>query len=216
MPATTAPNSDVHENESEKTLELLDAVHANGERSQRSLASELGIALGLTNAYLKRCIRKGWIKARQAPPNRYAYYLTPKGFAEKSRLTTDYLRNSLQFYRRARSEIGDILDSASAHGWRRLALIGRGDLAEITMLCVMQHEIEIVGIVDPNSTETRFMDRPVVANIGELQDVDAAILTDLRSPQATYERYAQQVPPGRLVAPPLLKITSHDLLGRQA
>ncbi len=216
MPATTAPNSDVHENESEKTLELLHAVHADGERSQRSLASELGIALGLTNAYLKRCIRKGWIKARQAPRNRYAYYLTPKGFAEKSRLTTNYLRNSLHFYRRARGEIGDILDGASAQGWRRLALIGSGDLTEITMLCAMQHEVEIVGIVDPAFTEPRFMDRPVVAELTELGDVDAAILTDLQTPQATYERYAQQVPQGRLIAPPLLKITSNDLQGRQS
>lgn len=216
MPATTAPNSNVHENESEKTLELLDAVHADGERSQRSLASELGIALGLTNAYLKRCVRKGWIKARQAPRNRYAYYLTPKGFAEKSRLTTDYLRNSLQFYRRARGEIGEILDGASAQGWRRLALIGHGDLTEITMLCAMQHEVEIVGIVDPTSTESRFMDRPVVADLAALGNVDAAIVTDLQAPQATYERYARQVPQGRLVAPPLLKISSNDLQGRQS
>lgn len=216
MPATTTPNSDVLENESEKTLELLDAVHANGERSQRSLASELGIALGLTNAYLKRCIRKGWIKARQAPRNRYAYYLTPKGFAEKSRLTTDYLRNSLRFYRRARGEIGDILDGASAQGWRRLALIGWSDLTEITMLCAMQHEVEIVGIVDPASREPRFMDRPVVADLAALGNFDAAIVTDLQAPQATYERYAQQLPQGRLVAPPLLKITSNDLQGRQS
>lgn len=216
MPATTTPNSDLHENESEKTLELLHAVYANGERSQRSLASELGIALGLTNAYLKRCIRKGWIKARQAPRNRYAYYLTPKGFAEKSRLTTDYLRNSLQFYRRARGEIGDILDGASAQGWRRLALIGGGDLTEITMLCALQHEVEIVGIVDPASTERRFMDRPIVADLATLGNIDAAIITDLQAPQATYERYARQVPHGRLIAPPLLKITSNDLQGRQS
>ncbi len=216
MPATTTPNNDVHENESAKTLELLHAVYADGERSQRSLASELGIALGLTNAYLKRCIRKGWIKARQAPRNRYAYYLTPKGFAEKSRLTTDYLRNSLQFYRRARGEIGDILDDASAQGWRRLALIGGGDLTEITMLCALQHEVEIVGIVDPASTEPRFMDRPVVADLAALGNIDAAIVTDLQAPQATYERYARQVPHGRLVAPPLLKITSNDSQGSQS
>ncbi len=216
MPATTAPNSDVHESESEKTLELLDAVHADGERSQRSLASELGIALGLTNAYLKRCMRKGWIKARQAPRNRYAYYLTPKGFTEKSRLTTDYLRNSLQFYRRARGEIGDILDGAAAQGRHRLALIGCGDLTEITMLCAMQHEVEIVGIVDSAFSEPRFMDRPVVADLAMLENIDAVIVTDLQAPQATYEKYARQVPQGRLVAPPLLKITSNDLQGRQS
>ena len=62
-------------------------VEENSQITQRSLASELGIALGLTNAYLKRCVRKGWVKINQAPANRYAYYLTPRGFAEKSRLT---------------------------------------------------------------------------------------------------------------------------------
>ena len=51
--------------------------------TRRSLARELGIALGLANAYLKRCAKKGLIKIAQAPANRYAYYLTPQGFARK-------------------------------------------------------------------------------------------------------------------------------------
>ena len=76
--------SDEVDGESAITLGLLDAVHQNSSVSQRSLAAELGIALGLTNAYFKRCVRKGLVKVRSAPANRYAYYLTPKGFAEKA------------------------------------------------------------------------------------------------------------------------------------
>src|SRR5262245_41785569 len=76
-------------------LELLDAVEQNRAQSQRLLASELGIALGLVNAYLKRCIKKGLVKVRSAPARRYAYCLTPQGFAEKSRLTVEYLSYSL-------------------------------------------------------------------------------------------------------------------------
>ena len=71
-------------------LDLLNSVD-DGAQSQRRIAEELGIALGLVNAYLKRCIKKGYVKVSEAPARRYAYYLTPKGFAEKSRLTVQYL-----------------------------------------------------------------------------------------------------------------------------
>ena len=43
-------------------LGLLESVERNGGQSQRQLASELGIALGLVNAYLKRCVKKGLVK----------------------------------------------------------------------------------------------------------------------------------------------------------
>lgn len=74
-------------------LSLLNSVQ-DGATSQRRIAADLGIALGLVNAYLKRCIRKGLVKVSEAPAHRYAYYLTPHGFAEKSRLTVEYLSSS--------------------------------------------------------------------------------------------------------------------------
>ena len=40
-------------------LGLLESVERDGAQSQRRLATELGIALGLVNAYIKRCINKG-------------------------------------------------------------------------------------------------------------------------------------------------------------
>ena len=83
------------------TLELLDAVQRQSNVSQRHLAQRLGVALGLANSYLKRCVRKGFIKIIEAPANRYLYYITPKGFAEKSRLTAQYLAYSFSFYRQA-------------------------------------------------------------------------------------------------------------------
>ena len=83
-------------NEREITLGVLNAIHENAKVTQRSVANDLGIALGLANAYLKRCAKKGLIKIQQIPANRYAYYLTPKGFAEKTRLTTEYLSRSLR------------------------------------------------------------------------------------------------------------------------
>ncbi len=68
-----------NEAETAITLAVLNAVHENDKVTQRSLAQEVGVALGLTNAYLKRCVKKGLVKVKQAPANRYLYYLTPKG-----------------------------------------------------------------------------------------------------------------------------------------
>src|SRR3984893_6520862 len=98
-----------HENE-RIVLELLTSVEQDGDRSQRHIAAELGIALGLVNAYLKRCVKKGLVKVRDAPARRYAYYLTPHGFAEKSRLTVQYLTDSFSFFRLAKADCAHVLD----------------------------------------------------------------------------------------------------------
>jgi DNA-binding MarR family transcriptional regulator len=129
-------------------LGLLESVERDGAQSQRKLASDLGIALGLVNAYLKRCVKKGLLKIGQAPARRYAYYLTPHGFAEKSRLTVEYLSSSFSFFRRAREDCSSALEAAHARGWNRIALIGVSDLAEIATICALEQSITIVAVVD--------------------------------------------------------------------
>ncbi len=194
------------DSETEITLGLLNAIQENSEATQRSMARDLGIALGMANAYLKRCIRKGFIKVRQVPPNRYAYYLTPRGFAEKSRLTAEYLSSSLTFFRRARSQCAEALAYAAARGWRRVALAGVGELAEIATLCASECSAELVGILDPTSTKERFADLTVVPDLEALGPVDAVIVTDLKAPQRTYEELLKIVPKERLLTPPLLRV----------
>ena len=87
-------------------LGVLSAVEQDSAVTQRGLSSDLGIALGLANAVLKRCVRKGLIKIANAPLNRYAYYLTPQGMAEKGRLTVEYLRVSFDLFRDALNSLG--------------------------------------------------------------------------------------------------------------
>src|ERR1700680_1413728 len=119
-------------------LGLLESVERGSEQTQRRLASELGIALGLVNAYLKRCITKGLVKVTHAPARRYAYYLTPQGFAEKSRLTVQYLSNSFSFFRLAKSDCARAFEVAKEAGFSRLVLAGKSDLAEIAVLCAVE------------------------------------------------------------------------------
>ncbi len=127
-------------------LGLLDAVEHDRAQSQRHLASELGIALGLVNAYLKRCVKKGLVKIGQAPARRYAYYLTPQGFAEKSRLTVEYMSYSFSFFRQAKTDCTAILQAAKARGVGKVLLVGRSDLAEIATLCAMDQGVRSSGL----------------------------------------------------------------------
>ncbi len=127
--------------------DMLERIDDSAEINQRALAKELGIALGMTNAYLKRCVKKGWVKINQVPARRYRYYLTPKGFAEKTRLTAEYFTDSLTFFRRARQSFDRLYTRLEEQGVRRVVLCGADELTEIAVLCALNHRIEVVGVL---------------------------------------------------------------------
>jgi DNA-binding MarR family transcriptional regulator len=197
--------------EAEITVGLLNAVAANSHITQRSLARELDIALGLANAYLKRCVRKGWVKVNTVPANRYAYYLTPQGFAAKSRLTAEYLSISFDFFRSARKQCAEVLEYCSARGWDRIAFAGTGDLAEIAVLCAAETSITLVGFLDQKERAPRFAGLPVVQQLDLLPKFDAIIVTDFRRPQDTYDILVKAMPVDRVLTPKLLRISREPL-----
>lgn len=200
-------SGNAQEGDAEITLGLLNAVQENSKITQRSMAKDLGIALGLANAYLKRCVRKGLIKISEVPPNRYAYYLTPKGFTEKSRLTSEYLSSSFTFFRKAKGQCGETLSYCAARGWTRIALSGCGELAEIATLCATEHDVELVGMIDPKANAASFAGLKVVADANKLRGLDAVIVTDLRAPQDVFDALTAEMPAERVLAPPLLGIS---------
>jgi DNA-binding MarR family transcriptional regulator len=186
-------------------LGLLESVERNGAQSQRKLASDLGIALGLVNAYLKRCVKKGLVKIGQAPARRYAYYLTPHGFAEKSRLTLEYLSSSFSFFRRAREDCSSVLKIAGARGWNRVALIGVSDLAEIATICALEQGITIVAVVDGKARNERFVGAPIVASIDAVPGgFDAIVVTDLGVTREMAKAAHGALGPERVLVPALL------------
>ncbi len=186
-------------------LGLLESVERDGAQSQRKLASDLGIALGLVNAYLKRCVKKGLVKIGQAPARRYAYYLTPHGFAEKSRLTVEYLSSSFSFFRRAREDCSSVLTAAHARGWNRIALIGVSDLAEIATICALEQGITIVAVVDAKARRDRFVGAPVVASLDTVPGgFDALVVTDLASTRDTVKAALTVLEAERVFVPALL------------
>lgn len=197
----------------ETTLNLLEAVSSDSNFSQRGLSERLGIALGLTNAVLKRCVKKGLLKIRQAPARRFAYYLTPKGFAEKSKLTAEYLNHSLQFYGTARREFDELITYCHTRGWTRVVIAGATELAEISTLAAIGTDVRLIGVLDPGRNEASFCNLPVLRTLEELshdQRPHAVILTDTQDPQSAFDRLSQIMPHDRILAPKFLHILHHS------
>lgn len=188
------------------TLGILNAIQDNSELTQRSVASDLGIALGLANSYLKRCVRKGLVKVTQAPANRYSYYLTPKGFAEKSRLTADYLTHSFTFYRRARIQCSNLLKEAKGNGVSSFAVYRVSDLAEVMALCALESDTTLSAVIDSSVDIERFCGLPVVGSLKEAGPVEAVIICDMLRPQRSYEKLVSELGTSRILYPPLLGV----------
>ena len=183
------------------TLGVLEAIDSKKSITQRSISKDLDMALGLVNSYLKRCVKKGFIKIQQAPKNRYLYYLTPKGFSEKAKLTAVFLTSSFTFFRKSRDQIEEILDHCNKKNWKRILLFGNSELAEITSLYSKNYEVQIIQVYNTsNLRDSKQDDFPPVS------DLDAIILTDLTSPQKSYEQLVTVYKSKPILVPKLLKV----------
>lgn len=188
-------------------LDFLTAVERGEVVTQMSLSKRIGVAVGLINALLKRSMNKGYVKARQAPYKRYAYYLTPKGFAEKSRLVAEYLESSLGFFRKARQQYTEIFQHADRQGLKRVALVGSGELLEIALITALAEDVALVGIVDSGSNRDQRFGVRVVQTLAEVAPVDGVVIAEAREPQAVYEVLTRSLSEERIFAPALLRIT---------
>lgn len=158
------------EREALRDLEIL-AELARGEQvTQRRLAARLGIALGLTNLYLKRLARKGYIKITSIPPGRLRYLLTPKGITQKTRLTYEYMDHSRQLYRETRMSLRQKLLPLVQHGPHartQVALYGTEEAAELAFLTLRELGLEVTAVFTEDGGGTAFLGLPV-RSLGEL------------------------------------------------
>ena len=184
------------------TLSVLSAVAEDNKATQRSLSAELGIALGLTNAYLKRAVDKGLVKIKHIPSNRYLYYLTPKGFSEKARLTGEYLISSLNFYRKARNECNEIIFYFQKNSIKNVVLSDKNELAEIFILSALDTNVKIVCLLGNNST---FLGVPVYKTLPKKLKIDAVIITSMKSVDERHKYISKFVSFNKIVVPKILK-----------
>jgi DNA-binding MarR family transcriptional regulator len=138
-PAESASNYD---------LEILNHIEENPDTTQADLATQLGVAVGSVNWYIKRLVNKGYVKVAQMQRRRLRYLLTPKGVAEKARLTKEFMQMSLHWYRVTREASKQFLDEVKQAGYDSVCIKGDGDLAEIVYLTCLEAQVKVRPKVD--------------------------------------------------------------------
>ena len=160
------------EEDSYKSLLLLDEISKGEAVSQRDLSKKLNIALGLVNSYIKNLVSKGFITIKDIPAKRYAYYLTPKGFTEKTRLTYQLLQSFTNLYRESRRDFKELFTTLSQEGVKRVVFAGADEVAEIAYLSLQEFDIAFAGIVDSDRAGKTFF-RYTIMPFEKVKDINA-------------------------------------------
>ena len=161
-----------------RDLQILDELANNDALTQRDLSKRMGIALGLVNSYIKNLVAKGYITVKNIPSKRYAYYLTPKGFAEKSRLAYDLLSDYTRIYREAKNNYRQLFFELERAGAKRIVFAGADEVAEFAYINLQDSKLELVGVVDPDRAEEVFFGRKIqpMARLNNME-YDSIVIT---------------------------------------
>ena len=153
--------NNIPEPEERRSLQILTELSRNDSVTQRDLSSNLGIALGLVNSYIRNLMAKGFITVKSIPPRRYAYFLTPKGLAEKTRLTYHLLQDYTRIYREAKSNFRRLFAELRTDGIKRVVFAGADEVAEIAYLTLHETDLELSGVVDGEMAGKKFFGREI-------------------------------------------------------
>ena len=176
-----------------KSLQILEEIGNTHSPSQRYLARKLNISLGLANSFVKRLAKKGYVKITTVPRNRVKYMLTPQGFAEKSRLTYEFIQHSLSLYKEALKKFEGLLKELEERNIRKVILYGASDLAEITYVSLKANNIKLVGVVDDTKRGTKFLDF-TIRSTSDLKDLefDSIIIATLESKEHMVKKLVEK------------------------
>lgn len=181
-----------------RELTLLQELEKNPIISQRELSHKFGIALGVTNACLKRMVRRGWIRIMSLNKRKIAYSLTPKGLTEKTKLTLHLISWTVQHYSTLKEIIENILLEMQRHGIKRIVFYGVSDEMEIAYISLQGVDLELVGIIDDDIHADKRKKEIFGFELKDISQIDsikpdAVLITSLSGPDERAERLRKYI-----------------------
>lgn len=172
-----------------RTLKIFEEIEKNQGTSQRDLARKMNISLGLVNSFVKRLVQKGYFKVTNVPRNRVKYILTPKGAAEKTRLTYRYIQYSYEFYRGVRQKLQNLFKELAKQGVRRVVFYNKNEIAEIAYISLQETDIKLAAIVDEKKAGKTFLGNVVKhPEIIDSISFDRILITFMEREDSTVEK----------------------------
>ncbi|MFA5094179.1 MAG: winged helix-turn-helix transcriptional regulator [Candidatus Omnitrophota bacterium] len=166
-----------------RNLQLLEEISRDSGASQRKLSEKLGVALGVTNACLKKMAKKGYIKIKGINHKRISYYLTPEGFSEKTRLTYHFFEYVISYYGNLKKNLSDKLEAISKEGYRKVVFYGAGEVMEVAFVICHESGMELLGIIDddPQKQGTKKFNY-IIGGVDKIKELkpEAIIVTSIR------------------------------------
>ena len=198
-------------------LRVLELVEERDRITQRGVATELEIALGMVNALIKRLVHKGYIKVKDAPSHRYKYYITPEGFVEKGRLVSKYIASSFKFFGEVRRDYEMLANQVSAAQSSNnqgigVCCVGTGEVMEIAQMVFAAHSIDVVCVLDilADEGEQHFQNfRDIPDEIAS--KIACLVITETRRPHKVFELLASTDGDKEILAPAFMKIKKSNL-----
>ncbi len=189
-------SQDIHTDDY-RSLLLLDEISRNKNLTQRDLSKKLGVALGLVNSCIKNLMARGFIAVSMVPGNRYRYYLTSRGFAEKTRLTYRQLQNFTNLYRMARRDFSLLFTYLERSGLKRIVFYGVDDVAEIAFLSLREAELNLLGVVDDSKAGKKFFGHDVLPlRVISAMEYDIVVITSFQGGDELIKRLEDNGVPG--------------------
>jgi hypothetical protein len=140
--------------ETEYDRKVLQAIASGRRVTQRSLSSDLGVALGLTNLLIRRLVGKGYVRVSKMGTRHVRYLMTPDGWEALASATRQSLENTVHLYTETREHIRNGLSAISekcqpdTDGLKRVVFYGAGDVAEIAYVSLQSTDLTLVGVFD--------------------------------------------------------------------
>ena len=171
-----------------RTFKILEEIDQDDSISQRNLAKQLNISLGLVNSFIKRLANKGYFKITTMPKNRFRYILTPKGIREKTRLTYEYVKLSYQIFNDTRQKLQELYQKLEAEECQHLVFYGAGDLAELAYILSQDFAVAVVAVVDHRYKGKAFFNNTIL-DPEEIKflSFDKILITTTESVEAVYD-----------------------------
>jgi DNA-binding MarR family transcriptional regulator len=166
--------------EAYRTLQLMSELENEQTVSQRELAGRLGIAVGLVNSYLKNFVAKGYVRVKNYPRNRYAYLLTPKGIAEKSRLAYQHLDYFTGLYTTTRREYLQLFRRLKSEGVGEVVFCGIDEVAEIAYLSLHEAGLALAAVIDEQGGRSELFGHPIMPLAHAVASARPIVVTSLK------------------------------------
>lgn len=173
-------------------LRLMGELDRDGGSSQREISRRLNLSLGLVNTFLRRLVGKGYFKVKTLPRNRLKYFLTPEGLARKTRLTAEYLRFSVNFYKDIKQLLLSKFEELETKQVKRVLFFGAGEVAELAYLYLQLSRLELAGVIDEPEKEKDFFGMKIKGREALAEtDWDVILLTRLENTEGIIRKLEQ-------------------------